>query len=103
VLIWLDDIPPAGVDGGVVLRFEPAFAPALVPAFAPLVVPPVPLVSAPTVAFVVLFAPSASVPTVLLELPPAANAIDDTRTVTPVAAMSVQRFVFIRILQNKLR
>jgi hypothetical protein len=74
-----------------------------VPAFVPLVEPPVPLVSAPTVVFVVVFAPSVSVPTVLPVVLPAANAIDETRAVTPVAAMSIQRFVFIRILQNKLR
>jgi hypothetical protein len=90
--------------GGVVApRFEPAFTPAPAPAFVPVVVPPVPLVSVPTVALVVLFAPSEPAPTVLPVSLPAANAIDDARTVTPVAANRVHRFVFIRILQNKLR
>jgi hypothetical protein len=57
--------------------------------------PPVPLVSAPEVALNEVWPPSAPAAAVLPVSLPAANAIVDASTVTPVAAKSVQRFVFV--------
>lgn len=94
----------SGAVGAFVPRPEPAPAPTLVPAPTPAAVPPWPLVSAPVVAFTALWPLSVPEGAVLPISLPAANAIEEANTVTPVAAKRDQRFVFIiRISQNDYR